>query len=290
MKALAVSLSLFLAVALAAAVEDDPYSAAASALPAQHQHKSAVLAITLDEAERVALQSNPEVLLFSRKLAAIQARIPAAGALDDPALMFRSWQVPLAQPWNLNDSMNMFMIGQNFPGPGKRGLRSQIAGDAATVAKAELEAKRREVSAEVRKAFYDLARNADELRIHDEQVAIARQGMEAARIKYSVGKVPQQDVLKAQVALTRLIEHLVMLEQDADLSRATLNTLLGRDPDSPLEVSGEYAAPADLPTLAALKQLAASSRPELAAATAMINQSQDELKLARKSYSPDFSV
>src|SRR5207244_13155038 len=32
-----------------------------------------------------------------------------------------------------------------------------------------------------------------------------RNGFEAARIKYSVGKVPQQDVLKAQVALTKLI-------------------------------------------------------------------------------------
>ena len=55
------------------------------------------------------------------------------------------------------------------------------------------------------------------------------QGVEAAKIKYAVGKVPQQDILKAEVSLTRLAEHLIHFEQDADLARARLNTLLGRD-------------------------------------------------------------
>jgi outer membrane protein, heavy metal efflux system len=61
-------------------------------------------------------------------------------------------------------------------------------------------------------------------------VAIARQAVEAARIKYTVGKVPQQDILKAQVELTRLAEHLIHFEQDAEVARARLNTLLGHDP------------------------------------------------------------
>jgi outer membrane protein TolC len=186
--------------------------------------------------------------------------------------------------------MNMFMVGQSFPGPGKRALRSQVATDAIGVSKAELEAKKREVSAAVRKAFYDLLRSRDELRVHDEQVGIARQAFEAARIKYSVGKVPQQDVLKAEVALTKLIEHLVMLEQDAALSRATLNTLLGRSPDTPIEVSGQHAFPAQVPTLAEVKQLALQNRPELMASAATIKQAQDEVALARKQYTPDFSA
>jgi outer membrane protein TolC len=186
--------------------------------------------------------------------------------------------------------MNMFMVDQSFPGPGKRALRSEVATDAISVAKAELEAKKREISVAVRKAFYDLLRTADELKVHDEQVGIARQAFEAARIKYSVGKVPQQDVLKARVAVTRLIEHLIMLEQDADLSRAALNTLLGRSPDTPLEVTGEHAVPAQIPTLAELKQLAIQNRPELLASAVTIKQAQDEVALARRQYTPDFSA
>ena len=270
---------------------DDQYQAALASLPQEHSHTSSnATPITLEEAERVALQANPEIRVTAMKIVMAEAHVSGAGALDDPSLMYRGWQVPLTKPWDYNVAMNMFMVSQSFPGPGKRALRSRVATDAISVAKAELEAKKREISAAVRKAFYDLLRTADELKVHDEQVGIARQAFEAARIKYSVGKVPQQDVLKAQVALTKLIEHLVMLEQDADLSRASMNTLLGRSPDSPLEVTGEHAAPAQIPTLAELKQLAIQNRPELLASAATIKQAQDEVALARRQYTPDFSA
>lgn len=290
MKAIFLFLFAGLFTAFAVAV-DDPYQVALSLLPQQHSDtKSTVTPISLDQAQQMALQANPEIRVAARKVAQAEAHVSGAGALDDPSVMYRGWQVPLTQPWNYNAATNMFMVGQTLPGLGKRALRSQVADDAITVAKAKLEAKKCEISAEVRKAFYDLLRNGDELRVHDEQVAIARQAFEAARIKYSVGKVPQQDVLKAQVSLTKLIDHLVMLEQDAELSRATFNTLLGRSPDSPLEVIGQYSVPAEMPGFVELQQLALVNRPELSAATAMIKQAQDETTLARKQYTPGFSA
>jgi outer membrane protein, heavy metal efflux system len=277
--------------AVSAFAGDDPFAAASRALPQEHSHvRPAVPPLTLEQLEEIALQANPEIRLAVRKVVTAETRGAGAGALEDPSLMYRGWQVPLSQPWNYNAAMNMFMVGQNFPGPGKRGLRSRIADDAVSVAKAELEAKKRVITAGVRKAFYDLLRNADELKIHDEQVAIARQGFEAARIKYSVGKVPQQDVLKSQVALSKLIEHLVMLEQDAELGRATLNSLLGRHPESPIEVTGQYAFSGQLPSASELQKIALANRPELTARSAAILQAQDQLKLARKSYTPDFSA
>jgi len=279
---------VFAVVAIAA---DDPYEVALVALPQQHSHaNSNVLPIALDEAEQIALEANPEIRVAARKVAMAETHVSGAGALDDPSVMYRGWQVPWTKPWDYNAAMNMFMIGQNFPGPRKRALRSHMATDAISVAKAELEARQREISAAVREAFYDLLRTGDELRVHDEQVGIARQAFEAARIKYSVGKVPQQDVLKAQVALTKLIEHLVMLEQDADLSRAMLNTLLGRSPDTPLEITGQHVVPAQTPTLADLKQLAVQNRPELIGSAANIKQAEDGVALARKQYTPDFSA
>ena len=287
----AIFVCLLCLTSVMAIATDDPYQTALATLPQEHSHASSnVPPITLDEAEKIALQANPDIRVAARKVGIAEAHVSGAGALDDPSVMYRGWQVPLTKPWDYNAAMNMFMVGQTFPGPGKRALRSQVATDAISIAKAEFEAKKSEISAAVRKAFYDLLRTADELRVHDEQVGIARQAFEAARIKYSVGKVPQQDVLKAQVALTKLIEHLVMLEQDADLSRATLNTLLGRSPDTPLEVSGQHVIPAQIPTLDQLKELALQSRPELMASAATIKEAQDEVALARKQYTPDFSA
>lgn len=247
-------------------------------------------ALSLDDVERIALARNPEIEAAVRRAAAAEAHVPAAGALDDPSVMYRGWGVPLQQPWNYNAAQNMFSISQTLPGRGKRALRTSVAESGVDVAKAQLEEVRLEVRVRAHKAFDDLLRADDELRIHDQHTAIARQAIEAARIKYAVGKVSQQDILKAQVALTALAEHMIRFDHDADLARARLNTLLGRDPSAPLAVHGEFAALAALPSAQKLAEAALQSRPDLVAASQAAQQSHKEQALAKKAYLPDFTV
>ncbi len=272
------------------AAGEDPFPTADALLAQHHDSAASGPAFTLDEIERMALINNPEIHVAAGRLDVLEARVPAAGALDDPFLKYQGWGIPLSQPWNYNVAQNMFMVGQTFPWRGKRGLRTGIAQTDATEAKAALENTRLEVRVRVRKAFYDLLRTQDELRIHDGHVAIARQAIEASRIKYTVGKVPQQDILKAQVALTRLAEHMIHFEQDADVARARLNTLLGRDAATPINVRGDYNVPAHLPKTEALEKLALASRPDLAQAQVAIEKSKQEESLASKAYTPDFMV
>jgi outer membrane protein TolC len=290
MNALRVLALILIAAHLAMA--DDPFAESNSLLNAAAQHRESTTAQpqTLAELQEMAMYSNPEIRIAVRRVSVAESRITGAGALDDPVFMYRDWGTPLQKPWDLNYAQNMFMYSQALPGPGKRGLRTEIAGKEVEVAEAELEALRRDVSARVSRAFYDLLRNNDELRLHDEQVTLARQALETARIKYTVGRVPQQDVLKAQVALTRLVEHLNMLGENGELARATLNSLTGRDPSQPLEVVGQYTLPARLPSLADLEKVAISSRPELAAYTKAIEQSEAKARLAQKSYTPDYTI
>ena len=281
---------LLLCVCTLSATAEDPFLVADALLP---QHRSTGIssaALTLDEIEQMALIGNPEILVAARQLAVAEAHVPAAGALDDPMLGYRGWGAPLSQPWNYNAAQNMFMVSQTFPGFGKRGLRTAIAGTDVTEAKASLQNTRLDVRVQVRRTFYDLLRAQDELRIHDEHVAIARQAVDAARIKYTVGKVPQQDILKAQVALTRLAEHLIHFEKDADVARARLNTLLGRDPATSINVRGDYGIPDHLPGTETLEKLALASRPDLAQAQAALDKSRLEQALASKAYTPDFTV
>lgn len=247
-------------------------------------------ALTLDDIERAAMLSNPEIRAAITRVSVLEAKAPAAGALDDPMFMYRDWGTPLKQPWNLNQAQNMFMIQQTFPGKGVRGARSNVANSEVDSAKAQIDIVKRDVSLRARKAFYDLLRNSDDMRLHNQQVALAKQAFEAARIKYTVGKVPQQDVLKAQIAITRLEEHLVMVDQDGDLARAELNTLMGRSPDAPLEIVGEYRPYTEVPALVELEQIAVANRPELKAALAQQQVDQKKLALAHKAYTPDYTV
>ena len=246
--------------------------------------------LTLGDAERIALEENPEIAVAARRVAVAEAHLPIAGALDDPSAMYRGWGVPLRQPWDFNQAQNMFSLSQTFPGKGKRALRTSVAQSDVDVAKAELAETRLEVQVRVRKAFNDLLLANEEMDIHEGHVGIARQAIEAARIKYAVGKVSQQDVLKAQVALTALAEHMIRFDRDAGVAQARLNTLLGRNPTSPLQVKGQFTITSPLPELETLEKVALQSRPDLEVARDAVDRSHKQQALANKAYLPDFTV
>jgi outer membrane protein TolC len=250
----------------------------------------ATSSLTLDDVERIALARSPEIAVAARRVAMAEAHVPVAGALDDPMAMYRGWGIPLQQPWNLNDAQNMFSLSQTFSGAGKRALRTSVAESDVDVAKAQLDEVRLDVRVRVHKAFDDLLLAQNEMQIHHQHVAIARQAIEAARIQYAVGKVPQQDILKAQVALTSLAEHMIRFDHDAGLAQARLNTLLGRDPETPVRVAGEFAVVDALPEARNLDAIALRSRPDLMAAAHAALQSHTEQVLAKKAYQPDFTV
>jgi outer membrane protein, heavy metal efflux system len=246
--------------------------------------------LSLDDAEKIALDANPDIQVAMRRVAMAKAHVPAAGALDDPAAMYRGWGVPLKKPWDFNQAQNMFSLSQTFPGGNKRELRANVAEAGVDQARANLDAVRLDVTVRVRKAFFDLLVTQDESRIHSQHVGIARQAIEAARIKYSNGNVPQQDVLRAEVAMTQLAEHSIHYSRDAEVARARLNTLLARSPDAPLVIAGEHAVLESLPSLEQLQSLAMASRPDLKAAQAAAERSHREQSLARTAYAPDFTV
>jgi len=83
-----------------------------------------------------------------RRVAIADTRVRSAGSLSDPEFMYRGWGTPLAEPWDLNQTQHMFMFNQSLPDPGKRALRTQLASEGVEQVKAELEAKKRDVTAE----------------------------------------------------------------------------------------------------------------------------------------------
>ena len=250
--------------------------------------------MTLEEMERVAMANNQEIRAAEGHTAVIKTRTAAAGALDDPTLMYRDWGTPLAKPWDLNQSQQMLMYQQTLPGHGKRGARTEVVRQQIAEGDAQVEMLRREISVRLRKSYYDLLRSVEEHRIHDRQMELARQALQSATVKYTVGRVPQQDVLKAQIVMTRLAEHLVMLDEETETARAELNTLMGREPDValevPLDAAGEHGDPRALPTLLELERIALEQRPELKSIAASSGVAQAQLTLARKAYTPDFTV
>lgn len=246
--------------------------------------------MTLAEVEAEAVANNPEIRSLEQQVRVAESRLGSVAAVDDPQFGYRAWSTPILQPWNLNQTQHMFMFTQNVPAKGKRALKYLIASDDAEIQALLVERKKSEVLGMVSQAFYRLLRSYDQIRIHHDQVALAEQAITATRIQYTAGKAPQKDVLQAAVTYTKLGEHLIMFERDADHARAELNTLMGRPPDQPLEIQGEYGIVDKLPSQEELQNLAIQSRPELLALELMQKQGSRKVQLAEKGRGPDYSI
>lgn len=246
--------------------------------------------VSADDAVAEALQANPEIRTAVRRLSLAKLKTSTARNLDDPMLMVRDWQTPLRKPWDLNQAQIMLSLQQSFVSKEKRDQRAKVAGDDADVAASDLESLRQEVSVEVRKACADLMRNGDEMKLHDRQASLLKEAVAAALAEYTTGKTAQADVLRAQLALTRLNEHLIELEEERDNARARLNALLGRNPEEVIEIAGTYASPAEPPSTEQLERTAIANRPELASLRKQIATSRDQGQLTRLASKPDFTA
>jgi len=246
--------------------------------------------MTLAQIDTEVLAHNPEIQSASSQTRIAESRLGSAMAWEDPQFSYRAWGTPLLQPWNLNQTQHMFMFTEKIPSRSKRELQYLIASDETEIQAMAAEAKKREVIALAHQGFNQLLRSYDQLRIHHDEVTLAQQSIEATRIQYTAGKALQSDVLKAGVAYSRLAEHEIALDREADSARAELNTLMGRPPDQPLEVEGSYGIFETLPTQQVLQSLAIANRPELLALQLMEKQATRKVELARKSMTPDYEV
>jgi outer membrane protein TolC len=244
----------------------------------------------VEDAVAAALEANPQIHAAVRRLALAQSKSGTARSLDDPMLMVRDWDTPLREPWDLNQAQLMLSIQQTFVSRQKRDLRAKVAGDDAEMAASDLESLRQSIAAQIRKDCADLRRNAEEMRLHDSESSLLKEALSDALAQYSTGRVPQLDVLRAQMAVTRLDEHLIELEQEQDTARAELNVLMGRPADEPVEIEGGYAATVPIPPLEELERLSLEHRPELAGLRKGIGKSKDDAQMTRLAMKPDFTA
>jgi len=239
-----------------------------------------------------ALRSNPEILAARKAAEAAQTRIAQARSLDDPELNIESWSIPLNQPGNFNKAnTHMVNLRQRLPFPGKLRLRGEVASQEQAMAAARYRAKEREVIAAVKKGYYDLFMADREIQITQEQLDLLERILKTVEVRYAVGKVTQQDVLKAQVEQSDLINRLIISEQARATAEARLNTLLNRQTDAPIGQTTEREPPAMPFEQADLYKLALNSSPQVQEAASGITQAERSHELAIKNQKyPDFTV
>jgi len=111
-----------------------------------------------------------------------------------------------------------------------------------------------------------------------------------AEAKYSVGAGIQQDVLRAQVAQSRILDELLMLRQQETSARARLNAWLNRPPDAPLGPAAAITEQKVTLPVASLQDIAVERRAMLKGMRLMVDESETMRSLAKRDLKPDYEV
>jgi len=230
-----------------------------------------------------AFQRNPEIQTAKQQWEATKATIPQVQSLPDPVIGF-GYRGP--------DIMRegRFQVQQQFPFPGKLGLKGEVASKAADQVSKAYRAIQLRIIAQLKVAYFNLHFIHESIEVVNKNLMILKELEKTAQARYKVGKGIQQDVFRAQVELSREMERLTSLEQEKHTTTAELNRILNRPPTAPLGQPEEPTLTALPYSMEELIKLVKQHSPVLQVQAHGIEKSQSSLALAQREYYPDFVV
>ena len=247
--------------------------------------------LSLDQLIEEALQNNPEITAARLKWEAFKEKIPQAYALEDPMLSFGIVNLPTNFSFRDEDMTSVeFSISQKIPFPGKRPLMKEMAEIEAEAVAKEIQAKVHQIMRDVTVAYFELSHIERTSEVTQRNKGILEGIAKIAEGRYSVGEGIQQDVVKAHVEISKMVDELIMLDQRRKAVEAKLNALLDRSPDAVLGKPEEVVVRKFPYTVEELQTIAVDSNPTLQAMKKMIESKEKAYALAKKDYYPDFKL
>jgi len=258
------------------------------AAPAQ---EAAAAPLTLEAAVALAIGDNPGLAGMQARAEAMAAIPSQAGTLPDPMLSLGAMNLP-TDTFDLDqEPMTQLQIGieQALPFPGKLGLKERAALRDADAAASNVDESRLSLVNKVKQAWWQIYYLDRALDIVSRNQDLLRQFVQIAQTKYQVGEGLQQEVLLAQVELSRMLDRRIDLQGMRRQQAARLNALLNRRAGTPVvlpeQVDERLAAV--LPE-EELYQRAGRVRPLLEQKRQEVEAARTRHDLARRDRYPDF--
>jgi cobalt-zinc-cadmium efflux system outer membrane protein len=246
--------------------------------------------LNVDQLVDEALQNNPEISAVKIKWEIFRERIPQSYALEDPMFGFGIVNLPTNFSFKDEDmTMKEFSISQKFPFPGKRPLMKEMASKEAEAVSAEIQGKIHQIIKDVKAAYYDLSHNYRTTEVTQRNKRILEDFAKIAETRYGVGEGIQQDVFKAHIEVSKMVDDLIMLGQRKKALAAKLNSLLNRPPETPVGEPEEVVFRKFPFIMEELQKMALEMNPTLKGMKKMIEAKEKAHVLAKREYYPDFN-
>lgn len=245
--------------------------------------------LTLAEVEDLALAAEPGQLAMQARAAALGERAIVAGDLPDPTLRIGVNNYPIQSGDFTTEGMTSagLIYRQTFPAGKTRSLGTTQFESLATEANRNAEARGRNVLMAARSAWLEgyfwgqsHALIVEARPFFDDLATITRS-------LYAVGRKNQQDVLRAELELSRIDDRLIEIERQQARARAALGEWVGAEASRPIATA--LPAWTTVPSFNDLRENL-STHPTLTAADAQIAARDAGVELADQRSKPQWAL
>jgi outer membrane protein TolC len=252
------------------------------------------IVLELERAVAIALDNSPELAGLHAQAEAMRTVPSQAGALPDPILSLNAMNLPV-DSFDLDQepmTQMQLAISQRFPFPGKRRLKREVMEHRVEASDSMLAERRTAIVGEVRAMWWQLMNFDRALQIVEQNKDLMRNFVDIALTKYEVGNGLQQDVLLAQLELSRLLDRELRLQGMRRGAQAELNALMDRPTNWAVTlpaVPPNTVLP-ELPPESQLLQQAGSGRALIDVQQDLVEAARRNLDLAEKDRYPDLKL
>jgi outer membrane protein TolC len=240
-----------------------------------------------------ALAANPEIHASEARWRMYSSKARQSSSLDDPMLMFKMQNYLIRDPFNAGrEPMTSKVVGlsQQLPFWGKRDLKQEMADREAESYQWQLAERKLELASMVKDTWSQLYLADRELETVARNIGIMDDFIALAETRYSVGQAAQQDILRAQLERSRMLDMQISLTQRRTSLLATFNSLLARAPDTAVATAPSLPLRPVAQSIKELTSLADEHRPLLKSFRALKQKSAAGHRLAQREFYPDFNL
>ncbi len=261
-------------------------------LPGSVQAQENVNAPALEDLITEALENNPDLEAARERWIMNSFQVPQAESLDDPMLTLGLNNYPVTSLEGNKTPMTgrVIQLSQKFPFPGKLAARGDIAEQRALWDKAVYEDQKLQLIQRVKEAFYRIYYLDRAVGITGMNIELLDDFIRLAETRYEVGQGLQQDVLKAHVERSRMMDRQIKFQQQRIAAAARLNTLLNRPTGTEIPSLPEIEVVKVGFSMEELQEVSQEQRPLYNAYRSLVERFRAEEKLARLNYYPDINV
>lgn len=245
--------------------------------------------LSLDDAQSIALERDLEIARLDARREAMGERAVAAAQLPDPGVKLGLMSLPVDSFALDQEPMTQMVVGaqQMFPAGETRSLRKEQILVQSQVQTAMADDRRRQVAAQLRRLWIELAYKEKAARVQSSQLELYQGLSDTVETRYTTGRGGQQELVRVGLEQNLLQENLIGLKRDSAALRSNLSEWIGEAAFGELDLDGFV-----LPELPAQDSLAPriADNPMVLADQVQMEASQVGEQLANQRYKPDWGV